>query len=386
MVTVLKRPPHDQFTFRLFYKLSNKIPHADKIYTWSMVLEPNYQRLWYEEEQWKNEKELDFRKKFYDSVTSSVVVLGIKDHLSYKEFNPWTDDIPATVEYVKGFVEHYKDKTIILFTSVENLNQYLNFPNLHIISWGGDITNQAYEYKQLQPVTDKNFDSPYSYLSLNRNYRRQRVASLSTLFGLNLESTGLMSCMFKDRELELPDWPIPEDHVMNLGFKKFRHVKFNISDDENIYDYTGNTNAQNFDLKLRNYYSNTFVEIINETTYAEKSFLLTEKTLNCFYGCNFPILISSVGTVKLLREIGFDMFDDIIDHSYDLIENPIDRIYTAIYNNKDLLSGTAKTLWSQNKDRFLSNVDVAKTKMYEYYTVRAETEFMKILNGNIQVR
>ena len=63
------------------------------------------------------------------------------------------------------------------------------------------------------------------------------------------------------------------------------------------------------------------------------------------------------------------MFDDIVDHSYDLIDNPIDRLYSAIYNNHKLLTDNnyIKELWIQHKDRFESNINVAKSSMYNFF-------------------
>ena len=38
-----------------------------------------------------------------------------------------------------------------------------------------------------------------------------------------------------------------------------------------------------------------------------------------------PIIVSVPGTVELLRKQGFDLFDDIIDHSYDNIADDVNR-------------------------------------------------------------
>ena len=71
------------------------------------------------------------------------------------------------------------------------------------------------------------------------------------------------------------------------------------------------------------------------------------------------------------------MFDDIVDHSYNQITNPIDRIIAAIENNKRLLvdSDYAKQLWSANQPRFKNNVDIAKGQMYTWYQTRAISKF-----------
>ena len=133
-----------------------------------------------------------------------------------------------------------------------------------------------------------------------------------------------------------------------------------------------NDNLTNFIDQLVPKYRNSLIEFVTETSFNEKSFNITEKTLHSIYGYNFPIFISSPGTVAFLREIGMDMFDDIIDHSYDSIENGPDRINAAIDLNIQLLIDPIKTtaLWQKHKYRLENNVSFVKTKLTEYYTSR----------------
>ena len=131
---------------------------------------------------------------------------------------------------------------------------------------------------------------------------------------------------------------------------------------------------------LETRYRNSFVELVTEPSFTPPSFLLTEKTLNSIYGCNFPIILSGAGTIQHLRNIGFDMFDDIVDHGYDQIANPADRIILAIENNKQLLvdSEHVKKLWRDNQYRFENNVRLASTKLYQWFRGRAVAQFREI--------
>jgi hypothetical protein len=153
---------------------------------------------------------------------------------------------------------------------------------------------------------------------------------------------------------------------------------FSITNTEDIYQEGPNDNCSNFLKNLTPYYQNTFIEFINETSYTESAFLITEKTANCFYGCSFPIWISSPGTVNFLRSIGLDVFDDIIDHSYDLEQHPIQRMHLAIMNNSHLLinSDLVKQLWIKNKHRFSKNIDFLQNKLYDIYYQRALNKFI----------
>lgn len=372
---ILKRPPGDEFTFRLFFKLKSKIKHpADSIYLWSAMLDPTYQYGWWDSDgSWNEENELVYRAHLLDAIKKDVVIIGIKDHLTSKNFNPWIKQTPTIVEYLSDMFDYYSNKKFILITSVENLESYISNKNVSIICWGGDLTNQQAEYKELSPVIDKNFDSKHTFLSLNRNNRAQRSILLSLLHGMNIQEHGLISCMFReeltdpfvDTEWQFNNKQLNVQELVRSGFFKLMNSTELLSDKKDIYGFRTNDNVNNFNYKLRAYYTDTFVEIITETSYTETAYLLTEKTLNSIYGCNFPILLCGCGSVALLRSIGFDMFDDIVDHSYDTIENPIDRLYTAVTNNLELLTNNdkTKTIWQENKHRFLKNVDVAKTTM-----------------------
>lgn len=388
MLTILKRPPNDLFTFRLFYQLSNKIKApADKIYTWSPLYETVYCGYWNEHNEWIQDSEFQRRQELLGLIHHNIVVLGVKDHLTTGDFNPWLEEKPKMVKYFNDMFKTYSDKQFVFFTSLENLDQYIKEPNVVIIPWGGDITNQKFEYSKLEPVLDKNLNSKFNYVSLNRNKRSHRAFLVSLLYAENFDHSGLISCMFKDEIDDVKNylnWPldIATGHIVNMGFDLLKSSSTLLSDSKEIYVKSSNDNVTNFNEKLRQYYQQTFLEIITETSCTEKCFNLTEKTLNSIYGCNFPILISSAGSVKFLRDMGLDLFDDIVDHSYDSIENPIDRIKQALYNNKHLLTDNEyiKSIWIKSRDRFLSNINFAKSEMYNYYYNRAQQRIEKYIN------
>lgn len=392
MLSVLKRAPHDDFTFKIFYKLIKKVKHPmDAIYIWAPVLVTDLIDIIDETgKQQFCDSELYYRGQLFKSINEKLVVLAIKDHLTHKQFNPWIDTKPDLVCYLEQLFEFYQDKQFILITSLENLESYIQNKNVKIMSWGGDITNQEYQYKKLLPVLEKNFDSQSNFISLNRNARSHRLLLVSMLYGMNLQDSGLISYISQHStgNVDSINWTFTADqtgikNIADLGFEIFKNSELEIKDDADIYGKANNnTNVENFLNKLQHYYKNTFVEIVSETSYTESAFLITEKFLNSVYGCNFPILLCSKGSIEFLRNVGFDMFDDIVDNSHDLIDNPIDRMYSAICNNYKLLSDNSytKDLWLKNKHRFISNVDVAKTKMYKFYNVRTETELENCLN------
>lgn len=389
-MSLLKRPPGDLFTFRLFIELASKVKNPkDTIYIWSAVLDPTYKFGWWPSEGiFETETELEYRTRLTDNVKSDLILLGVKDHLTAGDFNFYSDKVPAIVDYLDGFFKFYNDKKFIFFTSVENIESYIQNENVKIIPWGGDITNHQKEYKTLEPVIDKNLDSTTTFLSLNRNKRSHRAMLVSLLYGLNIEHNGLISCMFADTItdglFEYTKWQVSNQELYLQGFKKLQNKGTVINDDKEIYENHNNNNVYNFKRCLSNYYKNTFVEIISETSYTESCFNLTEKTLNSVYGCCFPILLCSKGSVAFLRNMGLDVFDDVVNHDYDIIADPAIRLETAIKDNIELLTNNEKTkqLWIQNKNRFQQNVDFCKERLYNFYYERAKNKFVEICKND----
>lgn len=71
----------------------------------------------------------------------------------------------------------------------------------------------------------------------------------------------------------------------------------------NLYDHTLNLESP--------------LDLICETTIRHDELFITEKIYRPITCCNFILPLSSKGTVEHLRTLGFDMFDDLFDHSYD---------------------------------------------------------------------
>ena len=332
--------------------------------------------------------------RFFQSTTckSSLIFIGVKDHLeTWKEFNWWQDRQQIGSISVQGFARRHADAQIVLFTSMENLQLELNEPNLHIIPWGGYLIDQRTEYSVLEPVLDKNFLSQKTYISLNRHVRSHRLVTLSYLYGQGYDSTGIITYLknpngMPEVFLEVVGWEFGPEHdaIRTSILQGFDRLKLDLTvstDDYEIYNQHGhNNNASNFDLRLRNMYRDSFVEIVNETVFSSPAFMFTEKTAHAFYGCNFPIILTGCGAIEHLRSIGLDMFDDVIDHGYDVIQNPFDRIVTAIESNRRLLTDTeyAKQSWKRCRPRFERNVEVMRG-IYSWYETRTRQQFAKTL-------
>lgn len=107
------------------------------------------------------------------------------------------------------------------------------------------------------------------------------------------------------------------------------------------YDqYQNCNNVSNWE-QLLPVYADCPVNIVTETLYYRPG-ILTEKTLMAFLAMQLPIVIGHKGIVDQWESLGFDMFRDIVDTSYDYFDDDI-RWKKAIDLNNNLLWGFNRT-------------------------------------------
>jgi hypothetical protein len=91
-----------------------------------------------------------------------------------------------------------------------------------------------------------------------------------------------------------------------------------------------------------------------------RSVFMTEKTFKSFDLYQIPVWFAVPGTVAQVRKLGFDLFDDIVDHSYDTIVDEADRrnlIITQIKNldhqfNLDDCQSLRKNIWRRLQSNY----------------------------------
>jgi hypothetical protein len=104
--------------------------------------------------------------------------------------------------------------------------------------------------------------------------------------------------------------------------------------------YFGCNNYPNF-LNLGYVYGSSAVNIVTETQYFDATGIVTEKSLLAFAAEQIPIVIGHPGIVQHCRDMGFDMFDDLVNTNYDSINNGqgLERAEQALIRNRDLIQG-----------------------------------------------
>ena len=236
--------------------------------------------------------------------------IWLQDDLTYRD-----NKILEIEKYKQHYGENIKDVTFYVW------HRYLNrlYPDINFVyypKFHSDHRNDAVK----QNVSSKfNFTSnkQYHFICLNMNRRPHRT----------------------DTVMRLKDFPNRLISYKSAGWDLYEH-----ENDISIQDYTDLNlthpemlrNTYNL-LQLQPYYEKCQFSVVTETRYDLRFDFITEKTTQCFLALHPALYVSTQGHVQMLRDYGFDVFDDVFDHSYDDL-GEANRIQHMVESNKDVLT------------------------------------------------
>ena len=126
-------------------------------------------------------------------------------------------------------------------------------------------------------------------------------------------------------------------------------------------------NAHTYDRLLKtSVFEPSCFSIITEPCYYEREAMVTEKTFMAFMGGTIPIWFGGWKNAQSLKKYGFDVFDDIVDHSYETLDDPYDRCIQSLERNLHLLKDfeTIKKHITDNLHRLAHNRDLLLTNPF----------------------
>jgi hypothetical protein len=129
--------------------------------------------------------------------------------------------------------------------------------------------------------------------------------------------------------------------------------------------------ADVYELKT---YENSYINIVTESNFTFDEIHITEKSLKPFYFYQLPLFLGSYKHIEYLKtRFGFDMFEDIINHDYDKIENNKERMFAA-FNEIKRLHDNKQTIiefYKNNQERLEKNkqivINISKSKNDQEY-------------------
>lgn len=144
------------------------------------------------------------------------------------------------------------------------------------------------------------------------------------------------------------------DMVHDLALSSYRHSLCWIQDYKSITatNYTfgdeikmdqgirsgSHKNSSNYREHLkRSIFERSCVSLITEPGFHERETIITEKTIMAIWGGTLPIWVGGWRCAEVMKQFGFDVFEDVVDHSYQTLPDPVDRCRQAIERNRHLL-------------------------------------------------
>lgn len=174
--------------------------------------------------------------------------------------------------------------------------------------------NSTYVYGGTKWSSDK---KPYLYMCLNNREQIHREFMINSLLNSNIKNNGILSCRFGN-DIEKTYLLYDES---NLIEKKIKLPNITPIEDMN----------SRFGPNIH-FSKNSYIDVVTETAF-ENTMFITEKSMKPFFNLQLPLILGPTKIIEVLREYGFDLFDDIINHEYDKIPHP-ENIYDDLYQVK----------------------------------------------------
>jgi hypothetical protein len=174
----------------------------------------------------------------------------------------------------------------------------------------------------------------FAYHCFNSRFATHREKTITALFENNLLEYGLVTQ--NATPFESDNLKIKYKHVLYKNDLSYETKVLNGGNWKNHNKIDGiycSNNVKN--LIYINNNIGSLTNIVTETAICE--WYVTEKTFQPLFCKKIPIIIGAKGINKFLINEGFDLFEDLVDYSFDDIDNEDSKINSVISCNKNLL-------------------------------------------------
>lgn len=249
-----------------------------------------------------------------------------------------------------GELKHYKNRIIFLTgDALLTLGDYIpsvffNYWERNVVSHisGDNIGDEYLDYLQERERRIKNKTVPmFKGIYKNRLLRTHRIFlthlinknhlgdKINYSFGIvthhggkdkNYNADILQQVLFKtSREFDL-SYEYLSEWLKCHGEKNLYHEKINLHQNQ----------ASKYRDELFAAHLDSYFEIVGETNFSQQTLFQSEKTFKSIAFMSPFVVAAEANSINLLREMGYDVFDDIIDHGYDSIKNSRDRMMALV--------------------------------------------------------
>lgn len=259
-----------------------------------------------------------------------IVFFGLYQNLREQDAYPWLDMLN----------QYYLDRPnpMILFNGRLTFDQpapamqlpyhkLLMFDRVSTVNWQHNMS----EYQGPLVPTDRQYKC---YWASSKDYYPRRYL-LSHLIQNNLLSQGLFNYKCVQTEFneqmgnENYGAGFPQRYREWFNWHKYQEINQQCQTIRHQIPLPPLDNTIEFNQTDPNFYLNSYVGLITDTTFEDTAVYLSEKLFNAInYGQMFWYL-GPPHTLKYLRDQGYETFGDVIDETYDEIDEHADRVRIA---------------------------------------------------------
>lgn len=238
------------------------------------------------------------------------------------------------------------------------------------------IQHNGSEIGLLKPEEYLNSEKKKFFLSYNKNTTKAfRVQLILWLMKTGMIDDSYVSILIKDENFDRNQLRSDKDELYDLvaWMNQFERKGFNVLD----WDYPNHKNDVFSNLKYttKSHYSDTIFNIISETSFQSESLNLTEKSFKGLANSHPFLIIGDRYSNEYVKSMGFEQYDDIIDYSFDSIEDNGERLNEALKQ--------IRKIYTIGKDGMLewykNNTEKIHSNREKFFTY----SFSKMINDTI---
>lgn len=253
-----------------------------------------------------------------------------------------------------------------LGTFAQNNNlKILNSPFLSFYGFLG-FTEDSFSLfvnNQFSLLKDFKFTSNRNHLLTSRNgrFNSHRVYTVYKLFKEELNHNLITALFYHDNSFNNSLNYVDTQYLKKID-KDFYETEISsripisidnlVSWEDGSYDLKGDMH-HNFD------FFDSYIDLVTENVCSTPNnqhelVTMTEKSIKPLLYYQIPLYITQQNHAKYLKELGFDLFEDVFPLDYDL-KSDVDRIDSVINLIKQKQNFDFQTFFDENKHRFLNN-------------------------------
>jgi hypothetical protein len=337
----------------------------------------------------KNAK-LDLPKDILYHITySNLKIIFIASHESPEHLDIFVKLLTETIIKNNWKEENFYiiSNNSMIYNVKNKLNSNINFFKIN------SLLNLVSSQIKIKPnISDIFYDKKFIFLCQNRQPHFHRIVLLTHLKNLKLLDNDIIDWSLvidystyaankKDIQsighlkgyIDPTNKELVNDYKIITSTKKLSYYEQNVDWFDNVQKY-----IQLEHLTLESY-KNSYINIVADSHYyfRENDVHITEKSFKPFYYFQIPIFLASFNHVKMIKEeYGFDLFDDLIDHSYDNERDDIKRFHMVVNEIKRLSTMREEIVqyYKNNIDKIIHNHNFVKNypkkKIDENYFVK----------------